>query len=455
MSTHVVILAAGKGSRMRSAQPKVLAKLANRPLLAHVIEAAKHLTNSKLHIVIGHGADQVKSAFEGEDINWVVQKKQLGTGDAVKSGLKDIPDDANVLVLYGDVPLIKPSTIEPLIKHLGSSDVCVLTAILENATGYGRITRDPNQRVSGIIEHKDASAEQLTIDEVNTGIISARADKLKKWLNQITPNNAQGEYYLTDIIGLAYADDCNIEAEYATTIYEVTGVNSRIELAELERTYQTEITTRYLNEGLTIIDPARLDVRGNLIFGTDCVIDVNVIINGDVSLGDNVTIHSNCVLSNCSIGSNSVIHPNSVIEDSIIGQSGNIGPFARLRPGTKLADKVKVGNFVELKKAQIAKGAKVNHLSYIGDSIIGEATNIGAGTITCNYDGVNKYQTVIGKNAFIGSNSQLVAPVVIEDNATVAAGSTITSDVPEANLSIARSKQRNLSGWRRPTKTNK
>ncbi len=453
MKLHVIILAAGKGTRMKSALPKVLAPLASKPLLWHVIETAKTLDAASINVVIGHGAEHVKARFANEDIRWCMQSEQNGTGHAVKQGLPDLPEEDAVLVLYGDVPLIEATTLEALVNGLGNNhSLAVLTAMLDDPTGYGRITRDANNLVNGIVEHKDASENQRQIQEINTGILAANAGKLKQWLAALNTNNAQGEEYLTDVVGIAYQQDEKIFASQPRTIDEINGINSKAELAATERRFQFLQAQQCLQNGLTIVDAARFDLRGSLSFGQDCLIDVNVIFSGNVTLGDNVTIHANCILSNCRIGDGTVIHPNTVLEDCQIGLNANIGPFARIRPGTSLADDTRIGNFVELKNTQLSTGSKVNHLSYVGDSEVGENTNIGAGVITCNYDGANKHKTKIGRNAFIGSNAQLVAPVTVEDDATIAAGSTITQTVPEKSLAVARSKQRNIAGWNRPQK---
>jgi bifunctional UDP-N-acetylglucosamine pyrophosphorylase/glucosamine-1-phosphate N-acetyltransferase len=458
MKLHVIILAAGKGTRMKSALPKVLAPLATKPLLWHVIKTAKNLDAESINIVIGHGSEKVKHAFADETINWCMQTEQKGTGHAVKQGLPDLPDEDAVLILYGDVPLIGEDSLQKLIAGLSENaetrknDLAVLTAMLDNPHGYGRITHDSKGNMNGIVEHKDANLEELKIHEINTGILAANIGKLKKWLAEITTNNAQGEEYLTDIVGVAYQQNDTIFASQPNSIDEINGINSKVELAAIERRFQKIQADKCLREGLTIIDPSRFDLRGNLSFGQDCLVDINAIFNGEVQLGNNVTIHANCVLSDCKIDDNTTIHPNTVLESCSIGANANIGPFARIRPGTQLANDTKIGNFVELKNTQLAQGSKVNHLSYVGDSEVGVNTNIGAGVITCNYDGANKHKTIIGNNAFIGSNSQLVAPVTIADNATIAAGSTITQAVPEQSLAVARSKQRNINGWKRPIK---
>ena len=452
MKLHVIILAAGKGTRMKSALPKVLAPLAAKPLLAHVIQTAKALDAASINVVVGHGAEQVRATFANETINWFTQAQQKGTGHAVKQGIPDLPDEDIALVLYGDVPLITAATLENLIQNLDTHQLAILTAIFANPTGYGRILRNENNHVIGIVEQQDATAEQHAIQEVNTGILAGNIGKLKQWLNALDTNNAQGEEYLTDVVSIANQAGEIIVATQPQSNDEINGINSKVELAAIERRYQLLSAQKCMEQGLTVIDPARFDLRGELNFEQDCTLDINTIINGKVSLGRNVTIHANCVLTDCAIGDDTVIHPNTVLENCQIGKNANVGPFARIRPGTVLANETRIGNFVELKNTQLATGSKVNHLSYVGDSLVGQDTNIGAGVITCNYDGANKHQTIIGDNAFIGSNAQLVAPVTVADGATIAAGSTITQKVPEGHLAVARSKQKNLAGWVRPKK---
>ena len=454
MKLHVIILAAGKGTRMKSALPKVLAPLAAKPLLSHVIQTAQQLDAASINVVIGHGAEQVRSMFTNQNINWYTQTEQNGTGHAVKQGIPNIPDDESVLVLYGDVPMIKVQTLDTLITGLQQHSLAVLTANLDDPTGYGRILRNNDGYLCGIIEQKDATEKEQTIKEINTGILAGNAGKLKKWLYLLNTHNTQGEEYLTDVVSIADQEGEKIFSSQPDSNNEINGINSKIELAAAERRFQQIQAQDCLEKGLTIIDPARFDLRGTLKFGQDCTIDINTIINGNVSLGDNVTIHANCVLSNCHIENNTVIHPNTVLENCHIGANANVGPFARIRPGTTLADNTRIGNFVELKNTTLSTGSKVNHLSYVGDSQVGENSNIGAGVITCNYDGANKHQTIIGDNTFIGSNAQLVAPVQVENGATIAAGSTITQKVPENSLAVARSKQRNIAGWKRPKKNN-
>ncbi len=453
---HIVILAAGKGSRMRSDLPKVLHQVAGKSLLNHVIDSSLKLNPAKIHVVVGHGKDLVVDAFADhlsvERLSWVEQAQQLGTGHAVSQALPDIESNANVLILTADVPLIKTSTLSAMVDLMESCPLALLTAIVEDPFGLGRITRDDSNAVSGIVEQKDANAEQRTITEINSGIICAHRDQLERWLDLVGDNNAQNEFYLTDVVGLAYEAGNPIAAMHPDHNSEVNGINSRVQLAEVERLYQRGQAERLMNAGVTIIDPSRLDIRGDVEIGQDTIIDVNVVINGPTRIGSNVTIAPNCVISDSVIADNVTVHPNTVIENSDLGVGANVGPFARLRPGTTLGKNVKIGNFVETKNAQLDAGAKVNHLSYVGDASVGSNTNIGAGVITCNYDGANKHKTTIGKDVFVGSDSQLVAPVEIEDGATIGAGSTITAKVEANKLAISRGKQRQIDGWKRPTK---
>lgn len=452
MSTDVVILAAGQGSRMKSSLPKVLHPIGGKPLAQHVIDTAVRLEAERIHLVIGHGADQVRATLRGDQLQWAVQEQQLGTGHAVAQALPNIPDGGTVLILYGDVPLTRESTLRELLKVAEDGSLGVITVHLDNPTGYGRIVRDGEDRVIAIVEHKDASPEQLAIQEVNTGIMAVPAELLKRWLPQLSNQNAQGEYYLTDIIAMAVQDGVAVQAVHPQWEQEVMGVNNRCQLAELERWFQREQAEALMAAGVTLADPARLDVRGELICGQDVTIDVNVVLEGRVEIASNVKIGPNCVIRNSKIESGAEVLANCVIEDAVIGTNCYVGPFARIRPGTELADGAKVGNFVETKNAKVGKGSKINHLSYVGDAELGEDVNIGAGTITCNYDGANKYKTIIGNRAFVGSNSALVAPVELGDDATVGAGSTITKNVEPAQLAVARGQQRNISGWQRPVK---
>lgn len=453
MSLMITILAAGKGTRMKSRLPKVLQPLAKRPLLQHVVETAQQLNPEKILPVIGHGADAVQQTFREENLHWTLQMEQLGTGHAVQQVLPVLKAEDQVLILYGDVPLTRPETLKDLLSLLDENHpLALLTVNLACPQGYGRIIRDQHLNVTAIVEEKDATLEQKQVQEVNTGIMAVSARALEKWLSALSNDNAQGEYYLTDIIAMAVADGYHIRTTQPQNVSEVLGVNDKVQLQNLERIYQTQQAEKLMQAGVTLVDASRLDVRGEVRVGEDIEIDVNVIFEGKVELGDGVKIGANCVLKNCSIGAGTVIEPFSHIEEAKVGRSCNIGPYARLRPRTDLAEKVKVGNFVEIKKAHIGVGSKVNHLSYIGDTQMGADCNIGAGTITCNYDGVNKHQTIIGKGVFVGSDTQLVAPVEIGDHATIGAGSTITKPVPADELTLSRSKQVTIKGWQKPTK---
>ena len=452
MSTDVVILAAGQGSRMKSSLPKVLHPIGGKPLAQHVIDTALRLQADRIHLVIGHGADQVRATLQGEHLQWAVQESQLGTGHAVAQALPNIPEGGTVLILYGDVPLTRDATLRELLAVAEAGRLGVITVTLDNPTGYGRIVRDGEGRVVAIVEHKDASAEQLAIQEVNTGIMAVPAQLLKQWLPKLSNQNAQGEYYLTDIIAMAVQDDVEVQAVHPQSEQEVMGVNNRSQLAELERWFQREQAKALMAAGVTLADPARFDVRGEINCGQDVTIDVNVILEGRVEIASHVKIGPNCVIRNSRIEAGAEVLANCVIEDAVIGAGCHVGPFARIRPGTTLAEGAKVGNFVETKNAKVGKGSKINHLSYVGDAELGEDVNIGAGTITCNYDGANKYKTIIGNRAFVGSNSALVAPVELGEDATVGAGSTITKNVDPSQLAVARGQQRNISGWQRPAK---
>ena len=449
---EVVILAAGKGTRMYSSTPKVLHAIAGQPLLGHVIAGARELGAKAIHVVIGYEGEKVQQAFSGQALNWALQQEQLGTGHAVAQALPQVDDDSMVLVLYGDVPLIRAETLRALTRRCTPDTLALLTVMSSDPTGLGRILRSPEEKVVAIVEEKDATPEQRQIRETNSGILVAPAKRLREWLGALTPQNAQGEYYLTDIIAMAATAGCAVNSVVVEDELEVLGVNNKLQLAQLERHYQARRARELLLTGVTLRDPARVDIRGQVECGRDVEIDVNVIFEGNVELEDNVSIGPNVIIRNSHIGSGTQVLANSLIEDADVQSQCSIGPYARLRPGTQLADGAKVGNFVEIKKAVIGKGSKVNHLSYIGDATVGEHVNIGAGTITCNYDGVNKFQTVIADGAFIGSNTALVAPVSIGKNATVGAGSTINQDVEAEDLSVARGRQRNIKGWKRPTK---
>ncbi len=448
----ILVLAAGKGTRMRSDLPKVLHPIGGRPLVQHVVDTARQVGGDRIMVIVGHGAELVEQRMAAGDVSFVLQAQQLGTGHAVLQALPQLRDEATVLILYGDVPLTRAETLHKLIAQVNDQQMGLLTVNLPDPTGYGRIVRDASGAVTAIVEHKDANSEQHRITEINTGIMAVKAKHLQQWLPQLNNNNAQGEYYLTDIIALARKSGVSIQVEQPEAIEEVEGINNRQQQAALERFYQKQKANELMVAGATLLDPARFDCRGTLEVGRDVVIDINCVFEGDVVLGDGVTVEPNCVIINSRIGNNTHIKANSHIEDTVIAGNCDVGPFARLRPGTQLAEGAKIGNFVETKKAVIGEGSKVNHLSYIGDTTIGKKANIGAGTITCNYDGVNKFKTEIGDNAFIGSNSALVAPVKIGSGATVGAGSVVTKDVEDAELAIARSKQRNIQGWERPTK---
>ena len=451
MTLAVVTLAAGKGSRMKSDLPKVLHKLAGKPMLDHVLTAAQTLGEATQHVVIGHGAEEVRKAFPEAELKWAIQAEQKGTGHAVAQALPDIADDALVLVLYGDVPLIKPTTLSALVDAAQNA-LALLTVTLDDPTGYGRIVRNDEGAVQAIVEHKDATDAQRQIREVNTGIMALPARFLKAWLPKLSADNAQGEYYLTDVIAMSVSDNVPVTALHPASETEVEGVNDRRQLAALERVFQCQIADELMAQGVALADPSRIDVRGTLKVGRNVSIDVGCVFEGDVELGDDVQVGAYNVIRNSRIGQGVSIETFCHIEEAVVAQACSVGPYARLRPGADLADGARVGNFCEVKKSQIGKGSKVNHLTYIGDASIGEGANIGAGTITCNYDGVNKFRTEIGDGAFIGSNSALVAPVVIGDGATVAAGSTVTKDVGSEELAVARGKQRNIGGWKKPTK---
>ena len=451
--TNFVILAAGKGTRMQSSLPKVLHKIAGRSMLGHVIDAIDSLgSEAKKIIVTGHGAALVEQQFQGGDTLFVQQKEQLGTGHAVQMALPVLDDHAVVVVLYGDVPLIQPTTINAMLEVVSDTQMGLLTVDLDNPHGYGRIVRSDEGAIEAIVEQKDATEKQLKITEVNTGVLALQARHLRQWLPQITNDNAQKEYYLTDLIAIACSHDVEIVSVNPDSAAEVEGVNNRQQLSRLERDYQYQMAVKLMQSGTSLADPARFDQRGKLVAGTDNFIDVNCVFEGDVTLGNNVSIGPNCVIVDSVIGDGVEIKANTVIDSSGVGDLAVIGPFARLRPGTQLAANTKVGNFVETKKAIVGQGSKINHLSYVGDATLGDNVNIGAGTITCNYDGVNKHQTELNDNVFVGSNSTLVAPVTVESGGFVAAGSTVTREVPSDSLAVGRAKQRNIEGWKRPTK---
>ena len=452
MPLSVVILAAGQGKRMKSDLPKVLQPLAGRPLLGHVLDTTAGLEAAATHVVYGHGGEQVLEAFKGRDVHWALQAEQHGTGHAVMQAMPQVPDDHLVLVLYGDVPLVQLDTLARLVAAAGPDAVSLLSVMLPDPTGYGRIVRDGAGNVVRIVEHKDANAKERAIHESNTGLMCVPAGKLKGWLASLKNDNAQGEYYLTDIVVMAVRSGCQVHAVVAPTVTEVLGVNDKVQLAELEAAYRKQRATELMLEGVTIVDPARFDARGPVSVGRDVHIDVNVVFEGSVKLGDRVRIGPNVVIRDCEIGDDTVIFPNCVLDRARIGGGCNIGPFARFRPSSELEAGVHIGNFVEVKNSLVRAGAKANHLTYLGDATVGEKVNVGAGTITCNYDGVNKWRTEIGAGAFIGSGTMLVAPVKVGAGATIGAGSTITRDAPDEKLTLERSKQVTIDSWQRPTK---
>ena len=451
----IVVLAAGRGTRMRSDLPKVLHPLAGRPLLAHVLAAADALAPQRICVVYGHGGERLPTAIGRADLLWVRQEPQLGTGHAVQQALPHLNPEAVVLILYGDVPLTRPETLQEMVLIAREGAIALLTVRLDNPAGYGRIVRDGRGQVERIVEHKDASAEELAIDEVNTGILCLPAGKLASWLARLTNDNAQGEYYLTDVIAMAANEGERILPCHPSADWEVLGVNSRQQLAELERIYQLNIAGALMTQGVTLIDPARLDVRGELSCGRDVLIDVGCIFEGKVVLGDNVKVGAYCVLKDVEISTGAVILPFCHIEGARIGEQARVGPYSRLRPGTHLDAETHIGNFVEIKNSQVGFNSKINHLSYVGDAYVGRKVNIGAGTITCNYDGANKHRTVIEDEAFIGSDTQLVAPVTVGRGATLGAGTTLTRDAPPGELTLSRVRQTTITGWQRPTKSGK
>lgn len=452
MSLAIIILAAGKGTRMKSAKPKVMHTLAGKPMLQHVIDTAKQLSPGQLAVVCGNGADEVVPYLQSQQIDVVMQHEQKGTGHAVAQAKTSFANSEQVLVLYGDVPLITPETLQDLIESGDNNSLKVLTAILDDPTGYGRIVRDYDDNMLCITEEKDADEETKLINEINTGIMCIPAKWLTEALSQLDNNNAQGEYYLTDLIAKAVNQGIEIKSVTCEDEMEVAGINNRVQLAEVESYYQQRKATDLMMSGVTFRDPARVDIRGDIKAGQDITIDINVIFEGNNTIADNVSIGANCIIINSVIHEGAEILPNSIVENAEVGTNCSVGPFARLRPGTKLAAKAKVGNFVEVKNANIGLGSKINHLSYIGDTDMGADVNIGAGTITCNYDGANKHRTVIGDRVFVGSDTQLVAPVTVEDGATIGAGSTIRKTAPADSLTLTKSEQKTVKGWQRPVK---
>jgi bifunctional UDP-N-acetylglucosamine pyrophosphorylase/glucosamine-1-phosphate N-acetyltransferase len=451
MTLEIVILAAGQGTRMKSRLPKVLHAVGGKSLLEHVIQTAQALSPSAVHVVIGYGGEQVQDTLAHYDLNWVVQAEQLGTGHAVMQALPAIADDSVVLVLYGDVPLIRKGTLQQLVTK-AQSGPALLTATLNNPHGYGRILRDQTGALIGVVEEKDASVEQRLLQEINTGLLAAPARDFKAFLPRVDNQNQQGEYYLPDILRLAVAHGKTVASCTAESELEILGVNDRVQLNQVEREHQRRQAEILMRQGVSIADAMRLDIRGSLSCGNDVFIDINAVFEGQVTLGNGVSVGANCVLCDVSVADGSVIHPMSHVQGAVIGKDCSVGPYARLRPGTVLADGARIGNFVETKKANIGADSKVNHLSYIGDCDMGAEVNIGAGTITCNYDGINKHKTEIGKGVFVGSNSTLVAPLRIEEQGFVAAGSTVTSTVGKDELAVSRARQRNIKGWSRPDK---
>ena len=454
MQVDIVVLAAGKGTRMRSQLPKVLHPIAGTPMLQHIVNTVAELSPLATHVVIGHGAEQVRERVVGEHLSWVIQAEQLGTGHAVMQALPNLRGDI-ALVVLGDTPLLRASSLKALLDSVDTKSYGLLTVESADPTGLGRIVRDATGNVQKIVEHKDATPEQLAITETNTGIMAIPRHLLEKCLPKLSSNNAQGEYYLTDLIELAIAEGLQIVSAKASSEMEVQGVNNRVQLAALEREYQRQQAESAMTAGASLADPHRFDVRGSLTVGNDVFIDINAVFHGDCVLGNNVSIGPNCTFYNAVIGDGADILANTVVEDARIDARATVGPFARIRPGTHLGEGSKVGNFVETKKTMLGKGSKINHLSYVGDAEVGDGVNIGAGTITCNYDGVNKHKTLMGDGVFIGSNSTLVAPIDIAAGAFVAAGSTVTSNISDNQLAVGRARQRNIDGWKKPTKKEK
>lgn len=451
---EVIVLAAGRGTRMRSSLPKVLHALASKPMIHHVLDTARALEASRIHVVVGHGAELVSSAIAADDVTTYVQFEQLGTGHAALAAAPHCQPESTVIVLFGDVPLLSSATLSRVIKAAESGPV-LLAASVKDPHGYGRVIRDSNGAFERVVEQKDANVDELSVCEVNTGVLAAKSQNLNSWLARVTNDNAQGEYYLPDVLGLAVSDGYSVEVVVTDDEVETQGVNDRIQLEALERSLQIRQAEALMARGVYLSDKSRFDLRGKLDCAEDVSIDVNVLIEGHVSIARGATIEANCVLKDCTIGEGAVVRAFSHIEGATVGPDCQVGPYARLRPGAELSAKAKVGNFVEVKNSHFGEGAKANHLAYVGDAEIGAGSNIGAGTITCNYDGVNKHRTELGENVFIGSNSTLVAPLSVEDNGFVAAGSTVTSPVGESELAVGRAKQRNIKGWKRPEKSKK
>ena len=451
---EVIVLAAGRGTRMRSSLPKVLHALASKPMIHHVLDTARALEASRIHVVVGHGAELVSSAIAADDVTTYVQSEQLGTGHAALAAAPHCQPESTVIVLFGDVPLLSSATLSRVIKAAESGPV-LLAASVKDPHGYGRVIRDSNGAFERVVEQKDANVEELSVCEVNTGVLAAKSQNLNSWLARVTNDNAQGEYYLPDVLGLAGSDGHSVEVVVTDDEVETQGVNDRIQLEALERSLQIRQAEALMARGVFLSDKSRFDLRGKLDCSEDVSIDVNVLIEGHVRIARGAAIEANCVLKDCTIGEGAIVRAFSHIEGATVGPDCQVGPYARLRPGAELSAKAKVGNFVEVKNSHFGEGAKANHLAYVGDAEIGAGSNIGAGTITCNYDGVNKHRTELGENVFIGSNSTLVAPLNVEDNGFVAAGSTVTSPVGESELAVGRAKQRNIKGWKRPEKSKK
>lgn len=451
---EVIVLAAGRGTRMRSSLPKVLHALASKPMIHHVLDTARALEASRIHVVVGHSAELVSSAIAADDVTTYVQSEQLGTGHAALAAAPHCQPESTVIVLFSDVPLLSSATLSRVIKAAESGPV-LLAASVKDPHGYGRVIRDSDGAFERVVEQKDANVEELSVCEVNTGVLAAKSQNLNSWLARVTNDNAQGEYYLPDVLGLAVSDGYSVEVVVTDDEVETQGVNDRIQLEALERSLQIRKAEALMARGVYLSDKSRFDLRGKLDCSEDVSIDVNVLIEGHVSIARGATIEANCVLKDCTIGEGAVVRAFSHIEGATVGPDCQVGPYARLRPGAELSAKAKVGNFVEVKNSHFGEGAKANHLAYVGDAEIGAGSNIGAGTITCNYDGVNKHRTELGENVFIGSNSTLVAPLNVEDNGFVAAGSTVTSPVGESELAVGRAKQRNIKGWKRPEKSKK
>jgi len=449
---EVIILAAGKGTRMRSDLPKVLHRIGGRPMLAHVLSTAHRLEANRVHVVYGHGGKQVPTVIGDDSVDWVLQAQQHGTGHAVAQAMPQVDSNAVVLVLYGDVPLIRVESLHRLVQQAKAGALALLTTELPDGGAYGRIVRDTQGNITSIVERKDATSEQLGIREINTGFLAVSANKLQQWLSRLSNDNAQGEYYLTDIVAMAVDDGYSVVSRNPDKVTEIEGINSKVELARMERIYQSEQAQALMEQGLTLRDPARFDIRGELAIGRDVVIDVNVIVEGKVELGDNVQIGPNTLLRDVVIGAESEVLANCVLEQAVVGKGCRVGPFARLRPGANLADNVHVGNFVEIKNSRVGDGSKVNHLTYIGDSDVGTGVNVGAGVITANYDGANKHRTTIEDDASIGANSVMIAPITVGKGATLAAGTILRKNAPADELTLSAGQQRSVKGWKRPQK---